>query len=141
MTRGQQVVFCDDLSGRMLSFRAPEDIIVAETAEDFIPALQRMEAARASGRFLAGYMSYEAGFLLEPALASLAPARPDLPFLCFGIFGAPEQAVHGRGPTSVRRCCGGSMSAGGAATPCCCVDPSPANLANSTLLKAGESWS
>ncbi|AQZ50596.1 aminodeoxychorismate synthase component I [Martelella mediterranea] len=93
MTRGQQVVFCDDLSGRMLSFRAPEDIIVAETAEDFIPALQRMEAARASGRFLAGYMSYEAGFLLEPALASLAPESPDLPFLCFGVFDAPEQAA------------------------------------------------
>ncbi|MEO2037371.1 MAG: chorismate-binding protein, partial [Martelella sp.] len=93
MTRGEQVVFCDDLSGRMLSFRGPEDIIVAETAEEFIPALKRMEALRASGRFLAGYMSYEAGFLLEPALAGLAPQKPDLPYLCFGVFDAPEPAA------------------------------------------------
>lgn len=93
MTRGKQVVFCDDLSGRMLSFRAPKDIIVAETAEEFIPALERMETVRASGRFLAGYMSYEAGFLLDPALAGLAPQKPDLPYLCFGVFDAPEQAA------------------------------------------------
>lgn len=91
MTREPQAVFSDDLSGRMLSFRAPEDVIIAETAEEVFPALRQMEACKASGRFLAGYMSYEAGFLLDPALAGLAPERPDLPFLCFGVFDAPEQ--------------------------------------------------
>lgn len=93
MTRGQQVVFSDDLSGRMLTFSAPEDVITAETAEEFIPALRKTEACRKSGRFLAGYMSYEAGFLLEPALEGLAPEEPDLPFLCFGVFDAPEQSA------------------------------------------------
>ncbi|WP_180898446.1 aminodeoxychorismate synthase component I [Martelella soudanensis] len=93
MTREPRAIFSDDLSGRMLTFRAPGDVIIAETAGEVIPALRRMEALRASGHFLAGYMSYEAGFLLDPALAGFAPERPDLPFLCFGVFDAPEQAA------------------------------------------------
>lgn len=81
--------FRDDLEGEEVLFAAPREIVVAWEAEDFLPALERIEQARRSGRWLAGYLSYEAGYLLDPALASSLPAGRRAPLACFGVFDGP----------------------------------------------------
>lgn len=87
------VLFRDDKTGTVTLFTEPDELVVANEAEDFFPALERMQAARASGKYLAGYMSYEAGYLFEPKLAPLAQVKRDVPLLCFGVFTSPSSDI------------------------------------------------
>ncbi|MEO8245070.1 MAG: aminodeoxychorismate synthase component I [bacterium] len=57
-------------------------------AEDVLPALRQLDAARASGKWLAGYLSYEAGLVFEPRLAGFLKP-PTTPLVQFGIFDGP----------------------------------------------------
>lgn len=87
-------IFRNDESGRQLVFDRPADIIVAHDAKDFLPALAAAQAASDAGKWLAGYFSYEAGYLLEPKLVPLLPAGRRAPLVCLGVFDAPvEEAV------------------------------------------------
>ena len=87
-------IFRNDESGRQLVFDRPADIIVAHDAKDFLPALAAAQAASDAGKWLAGYFSYEAGYLLEPKLVPLLPEGRRAPLVCLGVFDAPvEQAV------------------------------------------------
>ncbi|MAM13442.1 MAG: aminodeoxychorismate synthase, component I [Rhizobiaceae bacterium] len=88
MTRA---VFRDDLAGRMLTFSQPHALILATDPEDVAQGFVRMEEARAGGHWLAGYVSYEAGLLLDPALSGLSPGKTEIPYLCFGVFDPPEK--------------------------------------------------
>ena len=83
--------FRNDLEGDELAFANPRDIIVAWEPQDFDTALERVEMERRSGKWLAGYLSYEAGYLLDPALTQTLPAKRNAPLLCFGVFDGPEQ--------------------------------------------------
>ena len=82
-------LFRDDPAGRELLFEAPSDILAPETPAEFFAALETAEAARRSGKWLAGYFSYEAGYLLEPKLAPLLPENRRMPLACLGIFDGP----------------------------------------------------
>lgn len=87
-------IFRNDKSARQLVFNDPADIIVAHEARDFLPALEAAQAAHDAGKWLAGYFSYEAGYLLEPKLVPLLPGGRRAPLVCLGIFDAPiEQGV------------------------------------------------
>ncbi|CAN7676846.1 aminodeoxychorismate synthase component I [Mesorhizobium caraganae] len=87
-------IFRNDESGRQLVFDRPAEIIVAYEAKDFLPALAAAQAASDAGKWLAGYFSYEAGYLLEPKLVPLLPGGRRAPLICLGVFDAPlEQAV------------------------------------------------
>ncbi len=55
-------------------------------------ALAALDEARAQGAWLAGYASYELGYVLEPRLIDRLPEGRRLPLLCFGVFDAPDQA-------------------------------------------------
>ncbi|KQZ93056.1 MULTISPECIES: aminodeoxychorismate synthase component I [Rhizobium/Agrobacterium group] len=90
MLNAPYVLFRDDTTGTVTLFTEPEEIIVAHEASDVFPALERMQAARASGKYLAGYMSYEAGYLFEPKLRPLAEQDRACPLLCFGVFSSPS---------------------------------------------------
>jgi len=90
MLNAPYVLFRDDTTGTVTLFTEPEEIIVAHEVDAFFPALERMQAARADGRYLAGYMSYEAGYLFEPKLAPLAEGQRQTPLLCFGVFKSPS---------------------------------------------------
>ncbi|WHA39775.1 aminodeoxychorismate synthase component I [Agrobacterium larrymoorei] len=90
MLNAPYVLFRNDTSGTVTLFAEPEDIIVANEADEFLPALARMQKARDAGKYLAGYMSYEAGYLFEPKLAHLAEDNRKVPLLCFGVFAAPS---------------------------------------------------
>ena len=61
----------------------------AWTADEVAGALAALDAARAAGRWVAGWIAYEAGYALEPKLAGLMPAAAG-PLVCFGVFEGPQ---------------------------------------------------
>lgn len=73
-------------------FAQARRLISAVTPEEVPEALAALDAARAAGAWLAGYASYELGFVLEPKLRSLLPAPRRLPLLHFGVYDAPIDA-------------------------------------------------
>ncbi len=78
--------------GRPALFDGAQELIVAAQARDIAPALARLDAARARGRWVAGYLGYEAGHAFEPRLAGLMPGRAAGPLLAFGIYAGPLDA-------------------------------------------------
>ncbi|GEO86083.1 MULTISPECIES: aminodeoxychorismate synthase component I [Alphaproteobacteria] len=88
------VLFRDDKRGESLLFADPREIIIARTADEVLPAFERLEAARWQGRWLAGHVSYEAGYVFEEKLRSRIVEGRETPLLAIGIFDAPESAGH-----------------------------------------------
>lgn len=87
-------LFRDDRRGTSLLFAEPREIVTARKAEDVLPALARLEEARRAGRWLAGYVSYEAGYVFEEKLRPLIIDDRETPLLSIGIFDAPEDPDH-----------------------------------------------
>lgn len=81
--------FRNDRNGSEVLFAAPRRLIVAWSPDEFGKALDEVEAVRRAGLWLAGYLSYEAGYLLDPALAGSLPEERRAPLLCFGVFDGP----------------------------------------------------
>jgi len=71
-------------------YRNPLGEIAAHAEADVVPALERLRGEVAKGRHVAGFLAYEAGFALDPALAGKAPAI-DGPLLWFGLFDGFER--------------------------------------------------
>lgn len=88
------VLFRDDSTGQVMIFAEPAEIIMARTRAEFFAALDRMETVRQQGKWLAGYIAYEAGHLFEEKLASFAEENRETPLLCFGVFDAPAADDH-----------------------------------------------
>lgn len=81
----------DGPGGDFALFDGAEALIVAQNAPDLAPALARLDAARAQGKWVAGYIGYEAGYAFEPKLAALMPAAdPTRPLLVFAVFAGPS---------------------------------------------------
>ncbi|GHE04008.1 aminodeoxychorismate synthase, component I [Allgaiera indica] len=79
------------MSGGTL-FDAPREIIRADRPEEIPQAFDALEKARAGGKWLAGYASYELGYALTDRLSPLMPANRSLPLLMFGAFDGPIPA-------------------------------------------------
>ncbi|MGA0540862.1 aminodeoxychorismate synthase component I [Neotabrizicola sp. VNH66] len=79
--------------GKPAVFAAPRAVIVARRAGDVPRALARAEAARQAGGWVAGYLSYEAGYALEPKLAARMPRGRRAPLLLLGVFDGPHEAA------------------------------------------------
>jgi para-aminobenzoate synthetase component 1 len=88
--RTRSVLFRDDLAGSERLFQAPRDVIVADDPAGFEAALAAAETARRAGKWLAGYVSYEAGYLLDRSLVAHMPPDRRVPLVNFGVFDAPE---------------------------------------------------
>ena len=73
-------------------FAAPHQMIRADTAAQVPQALDAMDAARAAGHWLAGFASYELGYVLEPKLLALLPPDRRLPLIDFGVYDPPTEA-------------------------------------------------
>lgn len=71
-------------------YRDPVEIIAAHALEDVQPALDRIAEAAERGLHAAGYISYEAGLVLEDRLRQLASDHGGrasaMPLLWFGLF-------------------------------------------------------
>ncbi|SIQ39321.1 aminodeoxychorismate synthase, subunit I [Rhizobium sp. RU20A] len=87
-------LFRDDRAGKSLVFADPDDLVIARTAAAVRPALARIEAARQAGKWVAGYMSYEAGFVFEEKLSPLIEDERQTPLIAMGIFDAPAKDDH-----------------------------------------------
>lgn len=87
-------LFRDDRAGTSLVFAEPETLVVARTADEVEPALARLEAHRKAGKWLAGYLSYEAGFVFEPKLRPLIEDGRETPLIAMGVFSAPAADHH-----------------------------------------------
>nr|WP_245198010.1 aminodeoxychorismate synthase component I [Sphingomonas kaistensis] len=66
-------------------YRRPVGEVRAERMEEVLPALDALQAAVRSERHAAGFLAYEAGYALDPALAGAA-RQGDGPLLWFGLF-------------------------------------------------------
>ncbi len=86
-------LFRDDLAGREVLFEQPSAIIAPHDAESFEAAFEHLQAAHDAGKWLAGFFSYEAGYLLEPKLAPLLPQDRRVPLFCLGVFDGPSEHV------------------------------------------------
>ncbi len=86
-------VLCDDgRDGSARLFTHPVEIVRADAIDAVLPALDRIADAATSGLHAAGFLSYEAGYALEPRLLPLATGRvPDVPLLWFGLFADVER--------------------------------------------------
>jgi para-aminobenzoate synthetase/4-amino-4-deoxychorismate lyase len=71
--------------GKARLYARPCSEIRADRIEEVEPALLRLQQAVRSGRHAAGYLAYEAGFALDPALAGKA-RKGEGPLLWFGLF-------------------------------------------------------
>ena len=87
-------LFRDDTSGKVMVFADPAEIIVAHTRAEILECLERMEAAKIRGKWLAGYMAYEAGHVFEKKLAGFVEENRETPLLMFGVFDAPAGDDH-----------------------------------------------
>jgi para-aminobenzoate synthetase component 1 len=87
-------LFRDDRAGTSLVFAEPETLVVARSADEVEPALAKLEAHRKSGKWLAGYISYEAGFVFEPKLRPLIEDGRETPLISMGVYDAPAPAAH-----------------------------------------------
>lgn len=77
--------------GQAALFDRARKLVQAWRAEDLAPALAELDAARARGLWVAGWIAYEAGYALEPRLAGLMPQGAG-PLLTFGIYDGPQAA-------------------------------------------------
>lgn len=87
-----QIRFDHGPDGAACTFERAQRLIVAQTPEDVPGALAQLDAARSEGAWLAGYASYELGFVLESRLALLLPENRRLPLLQFGVYDWPRVA-------------------------------------------------
>jgi len=87
-------LFRDDKRGESLLFADPREVVFARTAGEVLPAFERLEVARRAGKWLAGFISYEAGYVFEGKLRPLVEDGRETPLIAMGIFDGPAPAGH-----------------------------------------------
>jgi len=80
-------------AGGPACFQNPREVMAAWRPAEVVATLERAEAARRGGAWLAGYLAYEAGLVLEPRLARRMPRRRPGPLLVFGVYDGPGEAA------------------------------------------------
>ena len=79
-------------------FLRPEKRLEFFAGDDPAAFVQSLEDILAQGKYLAGWMGYEFGYLLEQRLADLLPRTGnDSPLVSFGVFGEPIVYQHQSG--------------------------------------------
>lgn len=72
-------------------FSNPQNVIQCDRTEDAPKALSAIDDAIAAGAYVAGFLSYELGYALEPKLSPLMPDDRTTPLLWMGVFDAPQR--------------------------------------------------
>ncbi len=81
----------DGPDNRPALFDGARSLIVARRADEVLGAFAALDAARAAGHWVAGWIAYEAGYALEPKLAELMPEDAG-PLVVFGVYDGPQDA-------------------------------------------------
>jgi para-aminobenzoate synthetase component 1 len=92
----------DGPHGKPAVFDNPLRLVVAYDLAEVAPAMAELDRARAQGFWVAGYLTYEAGFAFEPRLAAMSGDLGGRPLLVFGVYAAPQDAPAPRLPTDVQ---------------------------------------
>ncbi len=79
-----------DPDGVSLLFRRPLRVIRCDRPEELSRRFDQLESALDEGLQLAGFFSYEVGYLLEERLRGLLPADRPWPLFWFGVFPRAE---------------------------------------------------
>ena len=80
------ILLDDQITHDIRYYVNPIDIVQADHANEIEVALSKLKTYHGEGYYLAGYLSYELGYALEPKLAGLMPDKRDGPLLQFGVF-------------------------------------------------------
>lgn len=78
--------------GQAAWFAGALGTVVAWEAGAVAQSLADLDAARAQGHWVAGWMAYEAGYAMEPRLVKLMPKAAG-PLVCFGIYEHSQDAA------------------------------------------------
>ncbi len=71
-------------------FLDPKDIITVSTPDEIADAFEHLDHWRTNGYFVAGYISYEAGFYFNPSLPHSRHLKAlNLPLMWFGAYASP----------------------------------------------------
>jgi para-aminobenzoate synthetase / 4-amino-4-deoxychorismate lyase len=104
---GNEYVFldtarCDAENKYSFLFLEPQDRLEFFSGDDPQAFVASMEKVLAEGLYLAGWMSYEFGYLLEPKIAGLMPlqGQDNTLLASFGVFSEPFKFNHETGNTS-----------------------------------------
>ncbi|MEM9575884.1 MAG: aminodeoxychorismate synthase component I [Pseudomonadota bacterium] len=86
-------------------FLSPNAEIRADSPDEVTAAFDAMQQAQLEGKWLAGYLSYEFGYLSSSKLVQLLPQSRELPLLHFGVFDGPvpRQALSDDTPVTLER--------------------------------------
>jgi para-aminobenzoate synthetase/4-amino-4-deoxychorismate lyase len=86
---GETIVLLEnslDPDGTSWLYQDPEDIITCAAPADVEACIAALQSAVDGGAYVAGFFSYEMGYLLEPGLRHLLPEDRPQPLLWFGVF-------------------------------------------------------
>jgi para-aminobenzoate synthetase/4-amino-4-deoxychorismate lyase len=84
------VILHDARQSRWLRFEAPRHVLCATSLVDVLPRLRELtEAVERHGWYAAGFLAYEAGPALDPAIH--AKSDPAFPLLWFGLYDKPQE--------------------------------------------------
>ena len=72
-------------------FEHPAEIVRADRPEEVAGALEALRQGLARGLHAGGFFSYELGYVLEPKLSTLLPAKRTIPLLWFGLYPGPRE--------------------------------------------------
>jgi para-aminobenzoate synthetase/4-amino-4-deoxychorismate lyase len=79
------VLLDDQVTGKQFVFHAPDNVITAAQREDLPAAFAKIQKAQRDGKWLAGFLSYELGYGLEPHFEA-----PTGGLINLGVFDAPS---------------------------------------------------
>ncbi|HEU0310861.1 MAG TPA: aminodeoxychorismate synthase component I [Sphingomicrobium sp.] len=81
------ILFDDAREGgtRPRLYREPREIVMARGSGEIMPAMERIRLGLRSGKHVAGYLAFEAGYAFDPKLGASARQCPG-PLLCFGLY-------------------------------------------------------
>lgn len=87
-----QIRFDHGPDGQATLFETAEHVISVAEPRDVDQAFVVLNEAQAAGFWLAGYVSYELGYVLEPKLRRMLPKGRRLPLMQFGVYKSPQAA-------------------------------------------------
>lgn len=84
--KAPHILLDDQITHAARYYSQPVDVIESQGVDTVEVALAKLKDYHEQGYYLAGYLSYELGFALEPKLARLMPEQCEGPLLQFGVF-------------------------------------------------------
>lgn len=76
-----------------VEFKNPKKIFIAWSPYEFIKIWENLKKEDLSNHWVAGFLSYETGYLWEERLQQFAQENPKVPYILLGIFSNPRISI------------------------------------------------